>query len=326
MMLRFLRFLFRLFRKFLAIILGLIFLNLIFLGGIVFGLTQTYFNPHFYQGEFVENLREKGIHLLVQTLYQKNEIFENYFTPEEIEAEIKNLVTTAFLESTFARLFEQAKQDPLPAQLVFSLQEIKTGFPQAVDRLLENFIGRLPPCSSSYLKYDASSIPSCLPLGMSSGYLKSLFHSQIDQSVFDYVPAEVTLPLGEILASHPEIAPYLSIKIWHIQVIILGILFFLLAFIALLIFKPLKQVIHFIATLIFLGGAELLSFKLIYLSFLDQIKEILASSKTGFSSELSNFVCYFIEVLIQRIFLYGLILAGLGGVAIILSFFAKKKR
>lgn len=290
-------------RKFLAVLIILIFIPLLMISILVFGLKTTLLNPlylqtNFSQSNFYEKILDTGLPILAESLNKENQegnqIDEN-IQVDDLVAIAQKSISPAWLQSQFDNLFEEfndyliGKSNEI--DFTISLKDLKTS-------LRENFnqytLDKISQTSNQKLNDD-----------------------QIDELLKQF-PDEYDLgkilmqTQGPTLTAARTFFSYLKLGI----IALAGINILLLILIGLLIWKPAASLLKWLATAIIIPSAILS----ILAGFSYFSSPLVGNLGLNLPGELKNLVSTIIVGLIQPAILKMLLITGAGVILAIIAY------
>ena len=276
------------FRKILAVFFIVILIPIVFLGSLAIAFISTYLNADFYQSEAFQDAFYNAIVSEVSSeLINQNPLIEDFLTQEQIEKELKNVITPEMIGSTIEDLFEQISQKPFPEEIIISTEEFKQNLPLAIDNLLEEIDD--PMISSSF-----------------------------DSSMVDYIPHEVPISFANMNnQARLTLALFLANQGTLIKSMVSSWVLFLII-IGALIWKPWASIAAWEGWALSVAGLPVLAFSmLLKRSFQFNQWDVGEINTATVESLLAPFM--------QNLTIYGLTLIGAGIFAFVLHFVLNAK-
>lgn len=211
------------------------------MGAFTLGILNTYLNPDFYQSDFFEEViyeeaSSEIIEQLQTTLLEISDI-----DPEELKAQLENLIPAEVLSETIQHLFEQLGGDKLPTEITISLSPIKDRIPSAIKEIAP-FLNK--------------SLPEELEL--------ISFENELTKNINQQIPDQLNVPLDEIQTQLNEpqrnaLTYALTKGRTQIPPLILAAISLCLIMIGLLTWKPFWKVALWVGSTLIIDGASILA-------------------------------------------------------------------
>ena len=318
-------------RKIFASLLLLLILITAPLLSLLYAIFETYLNPNFYQDEIIANeIYDTSLSFISMNLAQNETL--NSFTEEEIKEKLKQLLPIETLLEIDKSIFDQITKEPLPDEIIIDLTEIKETLPATTTEIIEDYANGLEPCNTtndqnvSVISVTEGGIPTCLPLGTTK---EQLINSFDNSDVYKDIPSQLSLDLNVIPAQPRMLLEFIIQNNTLIRVILIGLFLLPTILIGLIIFKPAKSVLRWIANAFFWVGLPLVfmnltiegTVKAVLFQFAGQNPDINLTQ----IDKTMQFVLTFIKFITDKIVIHGIILTAIGSVLFIISFLIPKK-
>ncbi len=318
------------FRKILAVLLGIIFFFLFALVLYGYNVKYVFLKPTIYK-----ELLEKGqitnvVSSLVVSSLQKSQAQSNQsqkdkqstmpINPEMIGQALTDIVNRAGLEKEVGRVVDNffiwLYSDKPNPDLSISLQGLKQSLQPEMQKIVKQILLQLPPCTPAELKASKGEPNGCLPPNMKEADLNKLVSEMLPASTFKDIPDSfnlVTLNQNQASTSaagaNPQALAISSLNKMrdyvHLGFLILnvatGLLILLLILIGLLIWRPFSAILKKIGILLLISSIPifLLSLCLYIFAVSIKISDILKLTNASLpldSNSLNNIGSIFADI------------------------------
>jgi hypothetical protein len=294
---------------------------------------ETYLNPDFYQNEDVVNkIYDKSLSFISTNLAQNENL--KIFTEEEINEQLKQILPIETLLELNKSIFDQITKEPLPNEIIVDLTEIKEALPLSITEIIENYTNKLEPCTEEEIanmvnQQGENGIPTCLPPDMTKEQVINSLNDIQSSDSYKNIPSQLNLNLNAIPAQPRMLMGFIIHNNTLIRGILIGLFLLQIILIGLIIFKPIKSVLRWVANAFFWTGLPL---ALMNLTIEGTVKAVLfqfAGQNPNINltqaDQTMQFVLTFIKLMTDKIVIHGIILTVIGIVLFIISFLIHTK-
>lgn len=319
-------------RKTFASLLLLLILILAPLLSILYATFETYLNPNFYQDEKIINYVYDSIISYgssTMSAYIAQSGNPDLLTEDEIKEKLQKLITFEIFSELNKDFFIQITKTPLPDQVTIDLTEIKETLPTAVKEIVTEYIGKLKPCTEAEIATMTSGIPTCLPEGTIQDEIIPSLTDIESSDIYKNIPSQLNLNLNVIPAQSKMLIELVIQKNTLIRGILIGIFLLLIALMGLIIFKPIKSVLRWVANAFFWSGLPLIFMNMTIEGTVKAVTHQIAAQNPNIDLTLYEqtiqFAITFIKFLTDKMVFHGTVMVILGAVLFIISFIIPKK-
>ncbi len=304
-------------KNFFASVLVLIILILTPTLSLLLATFETYLDTQFYLREdVIGEVYDATTELASQkiTMLLEQEFAELPFTKDEIASQIEKIIPQDTFSDLSNSIINQISISPLPETINIDISGIKENLPKALHETVETYVDELPTCTVDQLtNMEEGSMPICIPEGISKEEIINAFG--MDESAFEQLPNEFNINLSVIPQEGKYIIEFVIQKNNLIEGVIIGIYFVMLALLALIVFRPLKAILMWLANAMFWGGLPLALMNLTIDQTITVVMPKIAESQgvdiTAIQDTM-DFVIVFMKFMTDKMVLHGIILSGVG--------------
>lgn len=300
-----------------------------------YAILGTYLNLNFYTNKnVVENVYE------VITSYMATSINygamqqsgEDIIDEEEIEAQLKELISTEDLMEITTSIVNQLKQEPLPETLEINISGIKEHLPEISAALMQNLVENLEPCTAEQevaFTMESETMPMCIP----SMYTKEDIQAEIktfsSPEVFDAIPNTKEIDLSQIPLETRYLIGFVIQKNSILRIGIAVIYLLLIGLMGLVIFKPADSVLKWIGNGFFWSALPLALINPTIAVALDIAAKSVSATEgidMATTQKTLEFINTFISFVTANVMWQGIIFTIIGLVLFILGAFVIKNK
>lgn len=317
-------------RKIFASLILLLILILAPLLSIICAAFETYLNPNFYQNDkVINNIYDATISYGSSTIsaYFAQSGNPDLFSEKEIKEQLQKLITLETFSDLNKNFFSQITQYPLPNQITIDLSEIKETLPTAIKEVVTEYVDKLAPCTTEEIT--ANGIPTCLPEGTTQEEAINSLSGIESSDTYKNIPPQLSLDLSVIPAQSKMLIELVIQKNTLIRGFLIGLFLLPIALMGLIIFKPLKSVLRWVANAFFWAGLPLIFMNL-------TIEGTIRAAVFGIATQNPNldltryeptiqFVITFIKLLTDKMVFHGTVMVITGTVLFIVSFITGRR-
>lgn len=317
-------------KNFFASVLVLIILIITPVLSLLLATFETYLNVNFYLKETViDEAYNATIELASQKIVTllEQEFTDLPFTKDEIKTQIENFIPQDIFIELNSSVINQINTSPLPETININISQIKENLPVSLRETIKKYTDNLPTCTTDQLtNIEEGSIPTCIPDGISKEEIVNAF--SMDESAFEQLPNEFEINLNTVPQKGRYIIEFIIQKNNLIRGMIIGIYFVMLMLLTLIVFRPVKAILIWLANAMFWGGLPLALIN----TTIDQtttiiLPKITESQKIDITSiqDTMDFVIVFMKFVTDKMVMHGIILSGIGLTLFITGLLLKKK-
>lgn len=239
-------------RKILGSILVLAFVLLAIPNFILYGISRTYLNEEFYQGdEIVSKSYDFVINKTVHILRENSSMFSGYFSEDSLRDEVENVYTKEIFSET---LFDFADQlisikDGENDAIKIDLSSLKQNLLTVSNTLTYRIYQELPTCTDSELIDVLSNVepPQCIIADIPYDKMIRPISENFNATVYNNIPDELSGLEGLIPVNF-------LVKIDFYKNLFFILLIIIIALISLIVSDKLSVIVSFISQGFFFGG------------------------------------------------------------------------
>lgn len=244
-------------RRIIAGILVFIFTAVSMAAFLVFGISNSFLRPSFYQ----EDLREPGYEFFVESTVRSIEEADgpisDYFIKEELREEVESVFPVSLFERTVAELVREVETlgtDP-DQPLTFKLDVYRESLLTLAHNLSFKMFESLPQCAEGELpQEDADGLPTCVPSGVEYSDISNRLSNEFEQNIYAAIPEQGQFDVKSAFGESGFAVLNVLVQLDTIKVVFYGILLIILILIALVIYRPFSAILMTEGLAFLLGG------------------------------------------------------------------------
>ncbi len=313
------------FRRVLAVFFIFLFIVVSLPTYLFFGVSNSFMKASFYQGPVVDVSYDYLLNATAKKMLEKDEIMSAYFT----ETDLKTEMTTVFPVSLYRGITDslatqvEGLKDNMDKPLTISLKVFRESLLTFANNLSFRLFQKLPICVGGQIpEMNVKGLPTCVPEGAEYNRIAAPFTQKFESSVYSVIPEQFQLDLNSPVAfggiSFAEIAKWFM----YSKYILYGLMLFILAVIALLIYGPFSLIVKYVGIAFTFSGITgyLMSLGISYMPEM-LYADMSIGKEAGDMRQLIQYLASYVSAESQKI---ALIFLALGALLILVRVFLKR--
>jgi hypothetical protein len=236
------------FRRVLAAFFIFLFIVVSLPAFLFFGISNSFLRSSFYQGQVVDVSYDYLLNATAKKILEKDDVIAAYFN----ETDLKSEMTTVFPVSLFRGISDslasqvEGLKDNLDKPLTISLKVFRESLLTFANNLSFKLFQKLPVCAGGQVPdLGLNGIPTCVPVGVQYNQIAAPLAQRFESAVYSAIPEQLQIdlnvPLGQSGISLAAIVKWFM----YSKYIFYGLMLFLLAMIALLVYAPFSLIVKY---------------------------------------------------------------------------------
>lgn len=233
-------------RRIIAGILVFIFTSVSLAAFLVFGVSNSFLRPSFYQ----EDLKEAGYEFFVESTVRSIEEAEgpisDYFLEEQLREEVEAVFPMSLFERTVAEMVQEVETlgDDPDQPLTFKLDVYRESLLTLAHNLSFQMFESLPACAEGELpEQDSGGLPTCVPQGVEYNDISGRLTQEFEENIYEAIPEQGQFDVKSAFGESGFALLNVLVQLDTIKVVFYGILLIILVLIALVIYRPFSTIL-----------------------------------------------------------------------------------
>ncbi len=246
------------FRRFLAILLGFVFIVSAQAVFLLFAFTNRLFAPGFYKSQSLQQpLYDIATRMTAQNLYDKEPLLQKYFTQADLQREIQNVFTFSLFSENlndFTKDLVAVKANK-KTEVIFSFHVLRQSLLTVSRTLSFQIYEKIPRCIADQVpSVSSQGIPSCVPMLAEYNLLSAPTTRVLEQAVYSAVPEQVQYDFALTDHKGDSLLFLLFQQSEKVLLFFYALLLCLLALMALLVYWPFQHILRYLGVTFLLSG------------------------------------------------------------------------
>ena len=300
-----------------------------------YAILGTYLNLNFYANkDVVENVYEVITSYVATSINYgaMQQSGEDIIDEEEIEAQLKELISTEDLMKITTSIVDQLKQEPLPETIKIDISSIKEKLPAISAALMQNLVENLESCTAEQeatLATETENIPMCIPSTYTKEDLQAEIETLASPEAFDAIPNTKEIDLSQIPLETRYLIEFVIQKNFLLRIGLAVTYLLLIGLMGLIVFKPMNSVLRWVGNGFFWSALPLAVINPTIGVALDIAAKNVSTTEgvdTETMQKTLEFINTFISFVTTNVMWQGIIFTVLGLVLFVLGAFVIKNK